>query len=230
MRASDILTRAGRILFDTTQVRWSQPELLDYVSDGQRQVVIYRPDSNPSNKSVQLVGGSRQTIPEDGIRLLRVVRNMGANGATPGRAIRQAERTALDNELPNWHFESPSATVQHYVFDNVDPKRFYTYPAVSGAVGRTASVWVEIVYSSAPPQVTSPDQSLVLEDHYLNAILDWVLYRAYSKDASYAGNMQRAGAHLQAFAAALDVQMKIEWNASIPSTGNVTPVNPTQAG
>lgn len=228
MIASDVTDRASRILFDITQVRWPKGELLDYVSDGQRQVVLYRPDANPSNKALQLVGGSRQTIPADGIRLLRVVRNMGVNGTTPGRAIRVVDRTALDNELPNWHVDGASNVIEHYVFDNVDRKHFYVYPPAAGTNNTPANVWVEAVYSATPPDVTDDAQTLALEDHYLNAILDWTLYRCYSKDASYAGNLARAGAHLQAFAAALDVNMKIEWNAAIPTSGSVAVPMPSQ--
>jgi hypothetical protein len=37
-----------------------------------------------------------------------------------------------------------------------------------------------------------------------------MLYRAYSKDTDYAGNVQRATAHYQAFATALGVKTKID--------------------
>jgi aspartate/methionine/tyrosine aminotransferase len=35
---------------------------------------------------------------------------------------------------------------------------------------------------------------------FANAIMDFVLYRAYMKDAEYAGNAQRASTHYQLFA------------------------------
>lgn len=215
MYASDVTNRASRILFDTTQVRWPIAELLDYCTDAERQIVLLRPDANPKNESLQLVSGSRQIIPSSGVRLLRVVRNMGTNGETPGRAIRSVSREAMDNELPDWHFASPSLTVQHYYHDNIDPKHFYVYPAVTGTPGIAAPCFIEAIYSAVPAVVVSAGQVLTLADHYLNPILDWVLYRAYSKDASYAGNMARAGVHLQNFANALQVTMRVEWAAAL---------------
>lgn len=211
MLASDIISRASRILFDNTKVRWPESELLDYISDGQRAIVLLRPDANAKNAVLQLVAGSRQSIPADGIRLLRVVRNMGANGASPGRAIREVSRLALDSERPDWHFANPGATVEHYTFDNMDPKRFYVHPSVAASPGTQ----VEVIYSAIPAAATAAGQTLDLGDHYLNPVLDWVLYRAYSKDATYAGNMQRAGHHLQSFGNTLQVNMTVEFAATL---------------
>lgn len=215
MLASAILNRASRTLFDLTNVRWPETELLDYIADAQNAIILHRPDANAVNATMPLVAGSRQTLPTGGIRFLRATRNMG-NGSTPGRAIRECSRVALDNENPNWHYDSASAVIQHYIFDNVDPRHFYVYPpALSSAVN------IEVIYSALPDPVTGPSSVLTLPDQYINAIYDWVLYRAYSKDASYAGNLQRAQHHLQAFAAYLGVTMQIEFAAA--SSQGATP-------
>lgn len=216
MLASDITTRAARILFDVTKVRWTSAELLDYVSDGQRAVVLVRPDSNAQNAVVQLVGGTRQALPTGGITLLRVNRNMGTTGAVPGAAVRETSRVSLDNEIPDWHYARPSTTLEHYVFDPIDPTRWYAYPCVTGALGSPANCYAEIVYSATPAPVTAEGQVLALGDQYINPLLDWTLYRAYSKDASYAGNMNRAQTHLQAFGQALGIGIKVQMAASIP--------------
>lgn len=49
-----------------------------------------------------------------------------------------------------------------------------------------------------------------LDDIYANAILDYVLYRAYSKDAEYAANASRAALHYQAFTAALGAKTQVD--------------------
>lgn len=222
MIASDILNRASRTLFDLTNVRWPEPELLDYISDAQLSIVMHRPDANAVNAAVTLVPGSRQTLPVGGIRFLRAVRNMGS-GSTPGRAIRECSRVALDNEMPDWHYANPATVIEHYIFDNIDPRHFYVFPAAASAVS------IEIIYSATPPPVTSPSQALTLPDHYLNPVYDWVLYRCYAKDASYAGNMARAQHHLQAFASALGVTMDIEWRAASAQMATPTPAAAPQA-
>lgn len=210
MLAGDIIRRAERILFDDTNVRWTEAELLDYINDAMRQVVMFRPDSNAKNEAVQLVTGTKQTIPASGIRLLRVVRNMGG-GSTPGKAIREISRLTLDAEIDGWHeAANHGSIVRHYVFDDVDPRTFYVYPGL--ATGITA--YVEIIYSANPTTVDDAADPLDLKDQYINPVLDWVLYRAYTKDTDYAGNMNRAAAHLQSFANELQITVQTERMAS----------------
>jgi hypothetical protein len=40
---------------------------------------------------------------------------------------------------------------------------------------------------------------LYIDDIYANAVIDYALYRAYMKDAEFAGNQQRASAHYNLF-------------------------------
>ena len=64
-----------------------------------------------------------------------------------------------------------------------------------------------------------------LDDIYANVILDYLLYRAYSKDADYAANGQRAINHLNSFNSSLGAKTTID-AATAPA--NVTPM--TQRG
>lgn len=211
---ASIITRAGRILFDVGNVRWTTSELTDYVTDAQRQIVFYRPDAFSVTESVALTANqSKQTLPPEASRLLRVIRNMGANGTTPGRAIREASRLALDAENPDWHTRT-GAYVEHYVFDNQSPKTFYIYPTV------TAAHQIEVVYAKTPGTVGT---NIDLGDEYVNAILDWVLYRCFLKDAVYAGNPARAQMHLQSFANDLGINLKASFTAAMAG-GNDPPV------
>lgn len=49
-----------------------------------------------------------------------------------------------------------------------------------------------------------------LDDIYANVILDYILYRAYSKDAEYAANATRASLHYQAFTSALGAKTQVD--------------------
>ena len=40
---------------------------------------------------------------------------------------------------------------------------------------------------------------MFVDDVYANALIDYVLYRAYMKDAEFAGNQQRASGHYNLF-------------------------------
>lgn len=225
--ATSILTRAGTILQDTTNVRWPLKELCKWLDDGQREIVVIKPEASVTNAAWKLVAGTKQRIPDgssaypdqvtsaalpNGIQLLDLVRNMGTTTTpTPGRVVRLVDRRILDAQSPLWHQAVASAVVIHYSFDEFDPKHFYVYPPQP-----TVNMgYIEGVYSCAPVDITKvggagqdaedpkADATINLDDIYSNALLDYVLYRAYSKDANYASNEQRAMGHYNAFLGAL---------------------------
>lgn len=223
-----LLTRAGVILHDTTQVRWQDTELLGWLNDSQRELVLIRPDASIKNEDHNLSEGTKQTLPAGGIRLIDVIRN---NTTSTKNAVRVIDRNVLDAQQPAWHTSGANATVEHYMFDLRDPKHFYVYPAQPAEVGT-----VELVYSSTPvdavlsadavpavgsgdgtpgndaaiPAIPEGQTEITLDDIYANAMLDYILYRAYSKDADFAGNAQRALKHYEAFAASLGLKFQVD--------------------
>lgn len=55
------------------------------------------------------------------------------------------------------------------------------------------------MYSKVPTDLSSASSNLDIDDIYGNAVIDYVLFRAYQKDSEYAGNAQRAQTHYQLF-------------------------------
>lgn len=214
---TEILTRAADILQDTGNVRWPQAELLRYLNDGRRELAIHRPDVYSTVYTMTLVAGSKQTIPSDGNKFIDVVRNINAND-TPGRAVRIIEREILDAQNPNWHTSTSSNNTRHFMFDERAPKTFYVYPAA------TSGHKLEVIYSKNPVDITSEDLSsttvLSAEDIHVGTLLDYVLYRAFSKDAEYAVNLQRAELHYRAFATSLGLSNR-KRIANSPNTANL---------
>jgi hypothetical protein len=205
--AQSIIRRVVETMQDNTSVRWPVAELVRYLNDGQREVVLYRPDSMVTNATVALAGGAKQALPTNGSKLIDVIRNTGGTK----RSVRMTVRNILDTQSPNWYNLTGVTEVLHYMYDPRDPKVFYVYPpaASSGAS-------VEIVYSAYPTDITEPADGAVysavagnisLPDIYGNVLADYILYRAYTKDSEYAGNAQRAQAHYAAFQAALTTEM-----------------------
>lgn len=213
---ANLLLRIEDTLQDTTNVRWSEAELLRYINDAQREIVNLRPDASADHANVQLATGTEQAIPDVGLRLIKVVRNMSAAGgsATGKRVIRIVDREILDSQEPDWH--DPTVTgdaahttvVKHYVFDEDDPRKYYVYPGVSG------NAFVEIVFSRSPTDLANTSATLYVDDIYANAVIDFVLYRAYMKDAEFAGNAQRAQTHYQLFVGSIGVGAQINQMAS----------------
>ena len=205
VKVIDIIDKAEEILQDTTNVRWTQATLLGYLNDAQREIVLYRPDANPVNESFTLAQASKQTLPAAGLRLLNIYKN----DSPTTKPITNIEKRVLDDQIEDWH-GTTGTTVEHYIYDPVDPKVFYVYPHPSGG-GHTIS----IVYSSAPGDITisnfTSDTTVIsLDDVYANAILDYMLYRAYQKDTEYAGDMQRSAMYLQSFQNSLGVKNQVD--------------------
>jgi len=206
---NSIISRAQILIQDTTGVRWPATELLDWVNDGQREVCLFKPSVGAKNETLDLVSGTKQSIPASGLGLLRVVRNMTDAGAG-ARSVRIIDREVLDTQLPDWHSSTTAADVKHYIFDDLDPKTFYVYPPNDG------TGHLEIIYAATPTAVTSSDD-ISIPDVYANSLLDYVLFRAYGKDSDHAGNAQRSVQHYQLFTASLGMKTQSEGMAS-PNT------------
>lgn len=195
-----VIDRVQATLQDTTGVRWPVVgELVLWVNDAQREIALLKPDASAKNTTITLATGTKQDLPSDGNRLLRAVRNMSAaSGGTGGRAVRLVQREILDAQSPSWHDPTVTgdaahtAIVKHYVYDEQNPRNFYVYPGISG------DAYLEIIYSANPSTVAQGD-NLDIPDIYANAVMNYVLYMAYMKDADYAGNSQRAASHFQLF-------------------------------
>ena len=215
-----LINRARTILQDAEGTRWPDLELLGWINDGQRESILVKPSANARNLSVRLVQGTRQSLPADGVQLIDVVRNMGAAGTDPGKAVRIVLREVLDAQVPDWHSETPASSIKHYVYSVLDPQTFYVYPPSNG-LG-----YVELVYGALPADVTIQG-SISLGDIYANALLDYMLYRAYSKDSEFSADQNRAAIYQSAFISALVGKSKVEAgtnpNSTAPANISVTP-------
>ena len=228
--AQSVIRRAVETLQDNTSIRWPVGELVRYLNDGQREVVMHRPDALVKNATVTLAAGTRQRLgtgtgaggvgaSQFPAKLIEVVRNSGGNK----RPVRLVIREILDAQLPGWHALTGVTDIMHFMFDPRDPLTFYVYPpaAETGAA-------LDVVYGAYPTDVAEPTSgdytavsgNIDLLDIHGNALLDYILYRAYSKDSEYAGNAQRAVNHYTAFMNALGVEIKATLAVAPTTRGN----------
>lgn len=220
-----VIDRVQTTLQDTTGVRWPVVgELVLWINDAQREIAYLKPDASAKNTTITLAEGTKQEIPSDGNRLLRAVRNMSAaSGGTGARVVRLVQREVLDAQTPSWH--DPTVTgdaahtniVKHYIYDEQNPRNFYVYPGVSG------SAYLEIIYSANPSTVGQGD-NLDIPDIYANAVMNYVLYMAYMKDADYAGNQQRAASHFQIFTVSITGKGQVDALTSPNVPGAAAPM------
>ncbi|MDQ1835063.1 phage adaptor protein [Massilia scottii] len=172
--ASAVIGRAARLLQDHEYIRWTQSEMLDWLIDGQREAALINPSIYVITTPVTLAAGTLQRLPLDGKALLDVPRTAS------GYAVTRIARKALDAQVPDWHAPARAKTkVLHFCFSGDDPKTFYVYPPSPGGNAVTA------VYEAAPPALALSDQ-IALDDSYVGALVDYLMYRAYEKDSEYA--------------------------------------------
>lgn len=191
-----ILARAAILLQDTAHTRWPLTELLDWLNDGQREIVLRKPNANVVNATVALAAGTKQTLPASAVQLFDVVRNV------PGSVVRGVDRALLDALDQDWHDATAAAKVQHFCYEPTDPKHFYVYPP------NTGTGQVELAYS-AIPTAAALGGSLPLDDIYQAPLIDYVLYRAYAKDSEQS-EVQRVVLHYAAFDRSLSGKAQLE--------------------
>lgn len=220
--AQAIINKAVTQLVDVANVRWTRAELLAWLNDGLRQIVLMQPNATNTVVAVKLVAGTRQKIPTDGWLLLTANRNMGLDGTTPGRAIRIISRELLDGFDANWHAATPSDVTKHYLYDLQDQLAFYVYPPSKG------NNYIEINYSVQPADLTSESQVIPTFPIYQSALVDYILYRACSKDAEYAPGLALAQMYMTTFTAAVGGKEQSETKGSPEQS--MLPRNPNVPG
>lgn len=179
-----IIDAAAFTLQDSGNTTWTRLELLGYLNDGQRDTCVVKPDAYVKTTTVPLVAGTRQELPEDGAAFIRVVRNMGVDGQTPGRAPRAFSIQTMDLQHPNWHIDPTSPLVMEYGHDEREPKAFYVSPPQPLAgQGR-----VDVVYAAVPPDLADENSAVVLAPIYKTALIHYVCYRAYLKQGELQNN------------------------------------------
>lgn len=200
--AQDIITDARNLLQDNPAVRWTDTELLAALNAGQLEIVSHKPEANAVNTTAPLVAGIKQTIPADGVQLIKIIRNANGGG------IRLVEMDALTEFNPDWPDDKESKAVRNYMFDRRDPTHFYVYPQQPSAAGQQGSV--ELVYSQTPAVISDIANNISLHDIYRNALMYFVCFRAMAKETDIAGSAQKALAYYQTFESVLGIRTQAE--------------------
>ena len=209
VKVVDLLAKAQTILQDATGVRWSLLELQGWLNDSYRETLILRPDSNTLVGEFTCAVGPRQVLTTtfaNAERLVAVHRNTAATSRKG--AVTLASKSSVDSALRSWYSQLGSADIELYMFDARTPKEFFVYPPASVAAR------LEVSYTQVPSPHTLTAEQLAntstaevirIADTFANALQDYVLYRAFSKDAEATANASRAVAHYQAFQNSLGV-------------------------
>jgi len=230
VKVTDIIRRVEDVLQDTN-IRWPRTELQNWMNESYLAITLARPDANAKAGTFTCAVGTRQTLTKTGgggypsaLRLLDVTRNLASTSGY--KVIRLVARSVLDDQRPAWHAETGTTAIQHFTFDPRQPKEFFVYPPA------TAAAEIEVVYTDSPGATALTESQLdpagsdttviLLDDIYMSPMIDWILYRAYSKDAEYGANEQRAQAAYGAFNAALTTKNQVDSAVSPANMSSVT--------
>ncbi len=205
--ADDIIGDAIITLNDDGFGKWDEVDLFSHVSEGQQVTVLVKPDAYVLNSAVKLEAGVLQTV--SGIQLIRIPYNMGTDGATIGAPIEIVDMDKFSRMNPSWTTETVAATVEKVMFDPDDPTKFYVFPPQPAS----NQGYVQQVRGACPDSLEALGEDpyyhvpIVLGDQYRPVLVNYVIFKAYDKDAAvtqYAA--QRSIHHFNLFVNALGRQ------------------------
>ena len=192
MTPQDIITSARYILNDTsaTSPRQSDAELVAYVNDGLREALILRPELfSTIGDYTCTVSQSEQTVSfVDAVTLLEVLCIHNGASVTP------FDFASMSTFNPGWRTDTAGAAQQYCKFAT-DPLKFFLYPKAPA----TAQV-LDVRYVRNPSVVALTDTIADLPVTYQPALVDYLVYRAESKDSESVLS-QRSTAFQQSFIA-----------------------------
>lgn len=183
----NLLDKVSLLLKDETNVRWTEPELLGYLNEAYKVIVPINPAASVKYATISdlVAGKSKQSIPDDAVKLINIHANTGGN------QVLSVSKEDLDQNVPNWHAVAGDGDIQFFVTDPAEPKTFYVYP------NPTVDSSIEVSYGFVP--VSAIGETIALDDIYAPLIIDYMVYQAYLKDADETGDSTRAQAAYQSF-------------------------------
>jgi len=204
MQCSIVLAQVRYALNDPSSVTWSDStHLIPALNDALRALVSVRPDAAATTASATLSPGTQQSIPADGTRLIRIIRNAGEDGlSSTGRAIRRVSLDTLDASMPTWHNATGQTEIREYAHDDRVPREFWVYPPVAAS----PTIGVILTYVKKLTAITATSDTFPVDDFYAPAVQAFMLYRLWGGDDESSPNYQAAQAQFSAFQSLLGLK------------------------
>lgn len=215
-RASHVIVSVAKLLNDYEpgyeHIRWTREDLLDYLNDAQTQLYVYRPGAFTRIEAFRLRPGSAQGPLEDGCQLQRVV---GSDNGSRARKVDDGLLQAFAGFGCKPACAPGAYRVSGFSFNPEDTSHFFVDPPVPDD---GVPYKVTITCQQAPrlivpadldaplpaPHGTPADQ-LDAPGSLHNALIEWMLYRAYSVDMESPQSASKQALHLQTFNSMLGI-------------------------
>lgn len=220
--------------------RWPERELVYYANFAQRALAKYLPHLSSAIDPIRLAPGTKQDLTrvlaanikasdgstvDDryGIAFVAPVRNMGADGLTPGRAVRVVDRAHKDSSNPDWHIATADTVVREAMHDRAVPLTFFVSPPVHPST----AVWMDIEWMREPRRISDTGVSstafvryaadgsgggaadvMGIRDAQIEDAHNYVVAMALLKGSKNTANVPKAQLHAATFLQSLNAQVQ----------------------
>ncbi len=182
----NIVDEVRRTIHDTnvSTYRWSDAEMIDYINAGTRDIISLVPEAYTIETVTTISNNiARQTLPSGGVKFIRVSRNYADDGTTPQGAVTYCEKDVLDRLDPDWEYDTTLKAdganfFEHFCHDEKEKDVYYLYPPQAAANKKVA-----VVHTATPTAMSDLSETWPLPDEYKNGVVNYVLYRALTKEA-----------------------------------------------
>lgn len=207
-----VIDTCRKRILDEASIDFDDPQMLNLFNLAGRRMVALQPKVYTRTRNLKLRAGSSQilsaTPPGLGLEIIDVIRNMGTDGTTPGRAVRQTDRSLITRYVPT--FSTDTANTDSSVWDwwpiAEYPEQFYVHPQSDG------NGYVELEQAEVPPDIVYDAggawRSLAIptSDNYLDGYINGILFQAYDDDTDIPGNTSRSQLYYQRFIMSLGLE------------------------
>lgn len=196
MTPAEVIAEVRNILQDVdTPYRYSDADLLGYVNQTIKRMVVIRPDLFGEIGDIPTTAGTAvQSLPADALRLIDIFQVKGGN------AITEVDRETMARYAPDW-MNATSGSPVNFMRHVKNSERFFLYPPpVSGTVlvGEYAKVPADYALTDS---ITRPSEA------FFPTIVDGVVWLAESVDDESI-NSKRAEFFLQLFTSQLSSSLQ----------------------
>lgn len=201
-----VLERVVGTLNDDLSVTWALQDLVRYLNDGQRDMHVWRPDLFHVELEHPLVAGIKQALPATGSKLI----DIPGNAAGTWQPVTRIQRALLDAQVRGWRTSTPALEIDHFMYDERQPKVFEVYPrAQLGAkvLLEYAAVPADLPIPAANTALAAVGGDINVPDLQATALQHYICFRCYAEDTE-AANAARAQAYIGMFADILGIELK----------------------
>ena len=196
MTPAEVITEVRSILQDAdTPYRYSDTDLLGFVNQTIKRMVVLRPDLFGVIGDIPTTAGSAvQSLPSDALRLIDIFQVKGGN------AVTEVDRETMARYAPDWMNATAGSPV-NFMRHIKNSERFFLYPPP------TAGTVLVGEYAQVPADYALTDTITTPSDAFFPTIIDGTVWLAESIEDE-AVNSKRAEFFLQLFTSQLSASLQ----------------------